>query len=144
MTHTAPGTIWPTSTTQRKQNDNSKITRDWSVAPDPRSDCTLHASGARGPSAAARTRNEYRGAAPARLRGESGIPVRLKIDVHAFKPGNTAERILIGFGAGRGSLIYTARQVSEDGEVLAGAVPLKCLSAMLRVRRLRGPALPRR
>ena len=50
---------------------------------------------------------------------DPGSPVRLEIDVHAFKPGNTAARILIGFGAGRGSLIYTARYVSEDGEVLA-------------------------
>ena len=50
---------------------------------------------------------------------DPGSPVRLEIDVHAFKPGSTAARILIGFGAGRGSLIYTARFVSEGGEVLA-------------------------
>ena len=50
---------------------------------------------------------------------DPGSPVRLEIDVHAFNPGNTAARILVGFGAGRGSLLYTARFVSEDGEVLA-------------------------
>jgi len=50
---------------------------------------------------------------------DPGSPVLLEVDVHAFKPGNPAARILVGFGAGRGSLIYTARFVSEDGEVLA-------------------------
>jgi hypothetical protein len=50
---------------------------------------------------------------------DPGSPVRLDVDVHAFKPGNTAARILVGFGAGRGSLIYTARFVDENGEVLA-------------------------
>jgi hypothetical protein len=50
---------------------------------------------------------------------DPGSPVRLEIDVHAFKPGNTAARILVGFGAGRASLLYTARYVSEDGELLA-------------------------
>jgi hypothetical protein len=50
---------------------------------------------------------------------DPGSPVLLELDVHAFKPGSTAARILVGFGAGRGSLIYTARFVSEDGEVLA-------------------------
>jgi hypothetical protein len=50
---------------------------------------------------------------------DPGSPVRLEVDVHAFNPGNTAARILVGFGAGRGSLLYTARYVDEDGEVLA-------------------------
>jgi hypothetical protein len=50
---------------------------------------------------------------------DPGSPVRLEVAVHAFNPGNTAARILVGFGAGRGSLLYTARFVSEDGEVLA-------------------------
>ncbi len=50
---------------------------------------------------------------------DPGSPVRPEVDVHAFKPGSTAARILIGFGAGRASLLYTARFVSEDGEVLA-------------------------
>jgi hypothetical protein len=50
---------------------------------------------------------------------DPGSPVRLEIDVHAFDPGSAAARILVGFGAGRGSLLYTARFVSEDGEVLA-------------------------
>ncbi len=50
---------------------------------------------------------------------DPGSPVRLEVDVHAFNPGSTAARILVGFGAGRGSLLYTARFVSEDGEVLA-------------------------
>ncbi len=50
---------------------------------------------------------------------DPGSPVRLDVDVHAFNPGNTTARILVGFGAGRGSLLYTARFVSGDGEVLA-------------------------
>ncbi len=50
---------------------------------------------------------------------DPGSPVLLEVDVHAFKPGSTAARILVGFGAGRGSLLYTARFVSEGGEVLA-------------------------
>jgi len=50
---------------------------------------------------------------------DPGSPVRLEIDVHAIKLGSAAARILIGFGAGRGSLLYTARYVREDGEVLA-------------------------
>ena len=50
---------------------------------------------------------------------DEGSPVRLEVDVHAYVPGNTAARILVGFGAGRASLLYTARYVGEDGEVLA-------------------------
>jgi len=50
---------------------------------------------------------------------DPGSPVRLEVDVYAFNPGSTAKRILVGFGAGRASLLYTARYVSEDGEVLA-------------------------
>jgi hypothetical protein len=50
---------------------------------------------------------------------DPGSPVSLEVDVHAFDPGNTTARILVGFGAGRGSLLYTARYVGEGGEVLA-------------------------
>jgi hypothetical protein len=50
---------------------------------------------------------------------DPGSPVRLEVDVHAIKLGSAAARILIGFGAGRASLFYTARYVSEDGKVLA-------------------------
>jgi hypothetical protein len=45
--------------------------------------------------------------------------VRLEIDVHAFSAGNTAARILVGFGAGRGSLLYTARFLTSEGELLS-------------------------
>ncbi len=50
---------------------------------------------------------------------DPGSPVRLEVDVHAINLGSAAARILIGFGAGRASLLYTARYVSEDGKVLA-------------------------
>jgi len=50
---------------------------------------------------------------------DPGSPVRLEVDVHAINLGSAAARMLIGFGAGRGSLLYTARYVSEDGKVLA-------------------------
>lgn len=50
---------------------------------------------------------------------DPGAPVRLEVDVHAYVPGSTAKRLLIGFGSGRASLLYTARFVNADGELLA-------------------------
>src|SRR5438132_10268017 len=41
--------------------------------------------------------------------------IQLTVNVHSFEPGNAALRLTIGFGAGRGSLIYTARYVDRDG-----------------------------
>ncbi|CCK81241.1 uncharacterized protein TOL2_C30840 [Desulfobacula toluolica Tol2] len=43
----------------------------------------------------------------------------LAVDVKTFSPGNAAARLIIGFGAGRGSLIYTAKYISSDGKVFA-------------------------
>jgi hypothetical protein len=45
--------------------------------------------------------------------------IRLDVDVQTFEPGNAALRISVGFGAGRGSLIYTARYLDSGGAVLA-------------------------
>lgn len=45
--------------------------------------------------------------------------INLDVDVHTFTPGNQALRILIGFGAGRGSLIYTAKYMDIEGNILA-------------------------
>lgn len=45
--------------------------------------------------------------------------IQLQVDVHSFTPGNAGLRLTVGFGAGRGSLLYTARYVDPDGMVLA-------------------------
>lgn len=45
--------------------------------------------------------------------------VTLVVDVKFFSPGNAATRNIIGFGAGRGSLIYTAKYILLDGKVFA-------------------------
>lgn len=45
--------------------------------------------------------------------------LKLEVDVHRFEPGNAALRITVGFGAGRGSLLYTARYLDRDGQILA-------------------------
>lgn len=44
--------------------------------------------------------------------------INLNIHVQSFNPGSQAARILIGFGAGRGSLLYSAQFVDQDGKVL--------------------------
>ncbi len=43
----------------------------------------------------------------------------LDVDVHEFDAGSRGLRVTIGFGAGRGSLLYTARYLDPDGKVLA-------------------------
>ena len=43
----------------------------------------------------------------------------LDVDILTFTPGNAATRLIVGFGAGRGSLIYTAKYISCDGKILA-------------------------
>ena len=43
----------------------------------------------------------------------------LKVIVSEFDPGDTAARLLIGFGAGRGSLIYSAEYADATGQTLA-------------------------
>ena len=43
----------------------------------------------------------------------------LRVEVRQFDPGNAALRLAVGFGAGRGSLLYTARYLGREGKVLA-------------------------
>jgi hypothetical protein len=43
----------------------------------------------------------------------------LKVIVSEFDPGDAATRLLIGFGAGRGSLIYSAEYADAIGQTLA-------------------------
>ncbi|MGE5848808.1 MAG: DUF4410 domain-containing protein [Candidatus Methylomirabilota bacterium] len=45
--------------------------------------------------------------------------IQLRVDVSAFDPGNQGLRLTVGFGAGRGALLYTARYVDREGHVLA-------------------------
>ena len=45
--------------------------------------------------------------------------IQLQVDVHSFSPGNAGLRLTVGFGAGRGSLLYMARYTAPDGTVLA-------------------------
>jgi hypothetical protein len=49
--------------------------------------------------------------------GTKGL--QLRVDVYAFNPGNQALRLTVGFGAGQGALLYTARYVDLEGHVLA-------------------------
>jgi hypothetical protein len=49
---------------------------------------------------------------------ETGKQINLSVVVTDFTPGNAALRI-IGFGAGRGSLLYTAEYTNQEGKVLA-------------------------
>jgi hypothetical protein len=53
------------------------------------------------------------------LADDDSIAIRLKVSVSTFTPGNTVMRHLFGFGAGRGSLIYTAQYVDRSGAILA-------------------------
>ena len=48
---------------------------------------------------------------------EDGL--KLEVDVQRFEPGNAALRLTVGFGAGRGSLLYTARYLDREGRILA-------------------------
>jgi hypothetical protein len=43
----------------------------------------------------------------------------LHVNVSEFDPGDAATRMLVGFGAGRGSLVYSAEYKTIAGEVLA-------------------------
>ena len=43
----------------------------------------------------------------------------LNVDVTKFSPGNAFVRSFIGFGAGRGSLLYTAEYINKEGDILA-------------------------
>ncbi|MGZ5000247.1 MAG: DUF4410 domain-containing protein [Methylomonas sp.] len=47
----------------------------------------------------------------------NGNATNLDVAISAFDPGNAALRLTIGFGAGRGSLIYNAKY-SKEGKVL--------------------------
>lgn len=43
----------------------------------------------------------------------------LNVNVSEFDPGDAAARLIVGFGAGRGSLIYTAEYVDAGGQIVA-------------------------
>jgi len=45
--------------------------------------------------------------------------LHLKIQVTEFSPGNAGLRLTVGFGAGRGSLVYLAEYTSQEGKTLA-------------------------
>ena len=45
--------------------------------------------------------------------------IQLQVDVHSYSAGSAGARLTVGFGAGRGSLLYLARYTSSDGQVLA-------------------------
>ena len=45
--------------------------------------------------------------------------INLKIQVTEFTPGNAALRMMPGFGAGRGSLVYLAEYMNQEGNTLA-------------------------
>jgi len=53
------------------------------------------------------------------IESDSPEALRLDVDVHRFEPGSAALRLTVGFGAGRGSLLYTARYLAPNGQVLA-------------------------
>ncbi len=50
---------------------------------------------------------------------QTGEKLALDVNVIEFNPGDAAARMIVGFGAGRGSLIYTAEYKTAKGEVLA-------------------------
>lgn len=50
---------------------------------------------------------------------QTGEKLTLDVNVTEFNPGEAAARMLVGFGAGRGSLIYTAEYKTASGEILA-------------------------
>ena len=49
----------------------------------------------------------------------TGKKINLNVVVTDFTPGNAALRLTVGFGAGRGSLIYTAEYTNQEGSILA-------------------------
>lgn len=50
---------------------------------------------------------------------QTGEKLVLNVDVSVFDPGDAAARVIIGFGAGRGSLIYSAEYTDATGQILA-------------------------
>lgn len=50
---------------------------------------------------------------------ETDKKINLKVLVTAFTPGNAALRLTVGFGAGRGSLLYVAEYTDKSGQTLA-------------------------
>ncbi|ESS72284.1 hypothetical protein MGMO_62c00170 [Methyloglobulus morosus KoM1] len=52
---------------------------------------------------------------------EEANPKTLNLDVNVteFDPGNAALRLTVGFGAGRGSLLYLAEYKNQGGKILA-------------------------
>jgi hypothetical protein len=50
---------------------------------------------------------------------ETDKRINLNVLVTAFTPGNAALRLTVGFGAGRGSLLYTAEYTDQAGQTLA-------------------------
>ncbi len=53
------------------------------------------------------------------LDNKSDKKINLNVQVTAFTPGNAALRLTVGFGAGRGSLLYDAVYSNEAGQELA-------------------------
>jgi hypothetical protein len=45
--------------------------------------------------------------------------IQLYVDIQRFSAGDAGVRMAVGFGAGRGSLLYLARYTAPDGRVLA-------------------------
>jgi hypothetical protein len=45
--------------------------------------------------------------------------LNLNVNVTEFDPGNAALRLTVGFGAGRGSLLYLAEYKNQEGKILA-------------------------
>lgn len=50
---------------------------------------------------------------------ETDKKINLNVLVTAFTPGNAALRLTVGFGAGRGSLLYAAEYTNQAGQTLA-------------------------
>lgn len=50
---------------------------------------------------------------------EKDKKINLNVVVMAFTPGNAALRLTVGFGAGRGSLLYIAEYKNNQGQTLA-------------------------
>ena len=50
---------------------------------------------------------------------KTGEELLLNVNVSLFDPRDTAARLIVGFGAGRGSLIYSAEYTDATGQILA-------------------------
>jgi hypothetical protein len=53
------------------------------------------------------------------IEGIAEDALKLDVDVQRFEAGSAGLRVTIGFGAGRGSLLYTARYLDHKGQVVA-------------------------